>query len=179
MAWMLRAKGQTTSKPGATKLLIPMIDPRPARAVAGLTGISCLDPLESCPFLRKNKPTYASAGSLSTNRADRSLHKTRQTAPPAKPALGSPRNRVMLEFMTLPILYIKPGCPWCDEVIDFLRRQKIEVKTIVVSGNPDAMREMVELSGQTKAPTMNWHGEVLADFGVEELIPFLKQQGIL
>lgn len=78
----------------------------------------------------------------------------------------------------LPILYIKPGCPWCDEVVDYLNRKKIEVNTIVVSGNREAMQEMVDLSGQSKAPTMNWHGEVLADFGVDELIPFLKKQGI-
>jgi hypothetical protein len=37
---------------------------------------------------------------------------------------------------------------------------------------------MIDLSGQSKAPTMNWHGELLVDFGVEELIPFLKKQGI-
>lgn len=40
------------------------------------------------------------------------------------------------------------------------------------------MKEMVELSGQSRAPTMNWHGEVLADFGVEELIPFSEKQGM-
>ena len=80
--------------------------------------------------------------------------------------------------MSLPILYIKPGCPWCDEVIDFLRRKRIEVETIVVSGNPSAMRAMGDLSGQSKAPTMDWHGEVLADFGVDELVPFLRQRGL-
>lgn len=78
----------------------------------------------------------------------------------------------------LPILYIKTGCPWCDEVIHFLDRKKIAVKTIVVSGNRAAMNEMVNLSGQSKAPTMDWHGKVLADFGVDELIPFLKKHGI-
>ena len=78
----------------------------------------------------------------------------------------------------LPILYIKPGCPWCDEVVDYLDRKKIEVETIVVSGNREAMQEMVDLSGQTKAPTMDWHGEVLADFGVDELVPFLKKRGL-
>lgn len=80
--------------------------------------------------------------------------------------------------MSLPKLYIKPGCPWCDEVVDYLNRKKIEVETVVVSGNPAAMQEMVDLSGQTKAPTMDWDGEVLADFGVDELVPFLKQRGI-
>jgi glutaredoxin 3 len=81
--------------------------------------------------------------------------------------------------MNLPILYIKPGCPWCDEVIDFLKKRSITVRTVIVSGNPAAMKEMVELSGQSKAPTMDWHGEVLADFGVDELIPFLKKRGII
>ena len=80
--------------------------------------------------------------------------------------------------MSLPVLYIKPGCPWCDEVVDFLSRKGIEVETIVVSGNPAAMSAMTHLSGQSKAPTMDWHGDVLADFGVDELIPFLKQKGI-
>jgi len=79
----------------------------------------------------------------------------------------------------LPVLYLKPGCPWCDEVVDFLDRRKIQVRKVVVSGNRDAMREMVDLSGQSKAPTMNWNGEVLADFGVDELLPFLKQRGII
>jgi glutaredoxin len=79
--------------------------------------------------------------------------------------------------MNLPTLYIKPGCPWCDEVVEWLDRKGIDVHTVVVSGNPAAMREMIELSGQSKAPTMDWHGEVLADFGVDELIPFLRQRG--
>jgi glutaredoxin 3 len=81
--------------------------------------------------------------------------------------------------MNLPILYIKPGCPWCEEVVEFLRSRRIEVSKVIVSGNPEALREMVELSGQSKAPTMDWHGEVLADFGVDELVPFLKQRGIV
>lgn len=80
--------------------------------------------------------------------------------------------------MSLSILYIKPGCPWCDEVVDYLKRKNIEVKTVIVSSNPAAMKEMVELSGQSKAPTMDWQGEVLADFGVDELIPFLKAKGL-
>lgn len=79
----------------------------------------------------------------------------------------------------LPILYIKPGCPWCDEVVAYLAKKKIAVKILVVSGNREAMQEMIDLSGQSKAPTMDWHGEVLADFGVEELVPFLKERNVL
>ena len=80
--------------------------------------------------------------------------------------------------MHLPILYIKRGCPWCDEVVAYLERKKIEVQIFMVSSDREAMQEMVNLSGQSKAPTMDWHGEVLADFGVDELVPFLKAHGI-
>ncbi len=83
-----------------------------------------------------------------------------------------------LFLMHLPILYIKRGCPWCDEVVEYLARKKIEVQTFIVSSDREAMQEMVALSGQSKAPTMDWHGEVLADFGVDELVPFLKAHGI-
>ena len=70
------------------------------------------------------------------------------------------------------------------EVCDYMKtkgldKRKIEVETIVVSGNRDAMDEMIAISGQSKAPTMDWHGEVLADFGVDELVPFLKQRGVI
>lgn len=72
------------------------------------------------------------------------------------------------------VLYVKKGCPWCAEVEQYLKQHKIEVRKVVVSGNAEAMAEMVALSGQSKAPTLDWEGEVLADFGVEELVPFLE-----
>ncbi len=78
----------------------------------------------------------------------------------------------------IPILYIKPGCPWCEEVIDHLDAKGIAHQQVVVSGNREAMQAMIDLSGQTKAPTMDWDGEVLADFGVDELVPFLKRKGM-
>ncbi|MCC6234664.1 MAG: glutaredoxin family protein [Verrucomicrobiales bacterium] len=78
----------------------------------------------------------------------------------------------------LPVLYVKTGCPWCEEVIEYLDAKKISYQLVVVTGNPDAYRQMVRLSGQSRAPTLDWHGEVLADFGVEELVPFLVEQGL-
>lgn len=77
-----------------------------------------------------------------------------------------------------PILYVKTGCPWCEEVLDYLDEHRLPYRKVVVSGDPAAMQEMVELSGQSKAPTMDWDGEVLADFGVDELVPFLKARGV-
>lgn len=72
------------------------------------------------------------------------------------------------------VLYVKSGCPWCVEVQGYLRDHDITVRTVVVSGDRAAMEEMVALSGQSKAPTLDWDGEVLADFGVDELVPFLE-----
>ncbi len=73
------------------------------------------------------------------------------------------------------ILYLKPGCPWCTEVENYLQKQQIDVTKKIVSGNRENMDEMVQLSGQSKAPTLNWEGKILADFGVDELIPFLEK----
>jgi len=80
---------------------------------------------------------------------------------------------------SLPILFIKPGCPWCEEVLEFLDSRGIGYEKVIVSGNPDAMQRMIDLSGQSKAPTMDWDGEVLADFGVDELVPFLQERGVI
>jgi glutaredoxin 3 len=79
---------------------------------------------------------------------------------------------------TVPVLYLKPGCPWCDDVVDFLKARNIPYNPIIVSRDRRAMQEMIDISGQSKAPTMNWDGEILADFGVEELVPFLKERGV-
>jgi glutaredoxin len=79
---------------------------------------------------------------------------------------------------TLPLLYVKTGCPWCDEVLEYLDSHSIAYQKVTVSGDREAMQRMIDLSGQSKAPTMDWDGEVLADFGVDELVPFLKERGV-
>jgi glutaredoxin len=78
----------------------------------------------------------------------------------------------------LPTLYLKPGCPWCVEVVEFLRENGIEVRELDVIADAAARAEMLKKSGQTKAPTMDWNGKILADFGVDELVPFLRAQGV-
>lgn len=85
---------------------------------------------------------------------------------------------VIMSSRVTPVLYVKIGCPWCDEVEEYLDARGLPYRKVVVSGNPQAMREMVNLSGQSKAPTMDWDGDVLADFGVDELIPFLCDKGL-
>ncbi len=72
------------------------------------------------------------------------------------------------------VLYLKSGCPWCIDVERYVDKEGIEVTKRIVSGDRAAMEEMVKVSGQSKAPTLDWEGDVLADFGVDELVPFLK-----
>jgi glutaredoxin 3 len=78
----------------------------------------------------------------------------------------------------LPILYVKPGCPWCVEVIEFLSKNGVGYREKDVSSDGAAMTEMQRKSGQTRAPTLDWHGEILADFGVAELVPFLQKKNV-
>jgi glutaredoxin len=78
----------------------------------------------------------------------------------------------------LPILYTKQGCPWCHEAVDFLDGHGVGYRLKEVSGDAAAFAEMQKKSGQTKAPTLDWHGKILADFGTDELIPFLREQNV-
>lgn len=79
---------------------------------------------------------------------------------------------------TLPILYVKAGCPWCEEVVDFLGDHGVSYREKNVTTDSDAFAEMRRISGQSKAPVLDWHGTILADFGVEELKPFLLKKNV-
>ncbi len=76
----------------------------------------------------------------------------------------------------LPILDIKTGCPWCIEAAAFLSDNGIGFREKNVRQDQAAATEMERKSKQTKAPVLDWHGALLADFGVLELKPFLRQQ---
>jgi glutaredoxin 3 len=69
-------------------------------------------------------------------------------------------------------LFIKPYCGWCDQAIDWLDERGISYETLDVIGDPKANAEMVRLSGQTLAPVIDVDGEILADFGPDELAKF-------
>jgi monothiol glutaredoxin len=79
----------------------------------------------------------------------------------------------------LPLLYIKQGCPWCIEAEIFLKRHNVAYQLIEVRHNPAAFEEMIKISGQTKAPTLQWtDGSVLADFDTQQLVHFLESKGL-
>jgi glutaredoxin len=72
-------------------------------------------------------------------------------------------------------LFIKPGCPWCDEALEWLNARGIRYETLDVIRNATARREMHELTGQTKAPSIDVDGQILADFGADELEEWWKE----
>ncbi len=78
----------------------------------------------------------------------------------------------------LPILYVKTGCPWCVQAVEFLDGHGVSYRLKDVTADAVAFAEMQRRSGQTRAPTLDWDGKILADFGTEELIPFLRQQNV-
>jgi glutaredoxin len=72
-------------------------------------------------------------------------------------------------------LFIKSGCPWCDEAIDWLAHRRISHETLDVLRDAAARREMHDLTGQTKAPSIDVDGHILADFGADELEVWWKR----
>lgn len=74
--------------------------------------------------------------------------------------------------------YIKPGCPWCVDVIAYLEKEGYKFTTIEVTADSAALERMKDLFGQTSAPSMTVGDLKLADFGVEELVPFLEEHDL-
>jgi glutaredoxin len=72
-------------------------------------------------------------------------------------------------------LFIKPNCGWCDEAMHWLDEHGIKYETLDVIADREAFREMVRLSGQTLAPVIDVDGQILADFGPEELPGFFSE----
>ncbi len=58
--------------------------------------------------------------------------------------------------------------------MDWLNERHIQYETLDVTSDPLARKEMFRLSGQTLAPVIDVDGEILADFGTDELEEFWK-----
>ena len=72
-------------------------------------------------------------------------------------------------------LFIKPYCGWCHKAIAWLDARGVKYETLDVIADREAYDEMVELSGQNLAPVIDVDGEILADFGPEELAKFWEK----
>jgi glutaredoxin 3 len=72
-------------------------------------------------------------------------------------------------------LFIKPYCPWCHKAVRWLEERGIAFETVDVISDESAFEEMIRLSGQELAPVIDVDGEILADFGPEQLAEFWKR----
>ena len=72
-------------------------------------------------------------------------------------------------------LFVKPYCGWCTKATTWLDDHDVEYETLDVIADPKAFDEMVKLSGQELAPVLDADGQILADFGPEELPGFFKR----
>ena len=75
-------------------------------------------------------------------------------------------------------LYVKTGCPWCVEAEAILERHGISYDRVDVLRDKKAFQYMREISGQSKAPTLEWEESILSDFGPEELNEFLRENNL-
>lgn len=75
-------------------------------------------------------------------------------------------------------LYVKSWCPWCIRARRYLDQRGYTYTEFDVQRDPAAYAEMIQLSGQRLTPTLDADGEVLADFGPDELEAFLREQAI-
>jgi glutaredoxin 3 len=72
-------------------------------------------------------------------------------------------------------LFLKPCCGWCDKAMRWLDERGIKYETFDVISDREAYDEMIKLSGQSLAPVIEVDGEVLADFGPNELAEFWEK----
>jgi glutaredoxin len=72
-------------------------------------------------------------------------------------------------------LFIKPYCGWCQKAMRWLEDHDVDYETVDVIADEAAFDEMIRLSGQDLAPVIDVDGEVLADFGPEQLADFLNR----
>jgi len=72
-------------------------------------------------------------------------------------------------------LFIKPYCGWCQKAMRWLDARGIKYETLDVIADSKALTEMVNLTGQRMAPVIDVDGQILADFGPEELEKFWEK----
>jgi glutaredoxin 3 len=72
-------------------------------------------------------------------------------------------------------LFIKPYCGWCHKAERWLDERGVDYETIDVMADEAAYDEMIRLSGQELAPVIEIDGEILADFGPDQLADFWRR----
>ena len=70
--------------------------------------------------------------------------------------------------MSKPKLYVKEGCPWCIDALAYFKTKSMELEIVDVKNDPSRMPELIEISGQSKTPTLQNGDFIVADFDIDE-----------
>jgi glutaredoxin 3 len=71
-------------------------------------------------------------------------------------------------------LFVKPYCGWCHKAERWLDQHGVDYESVDVIADEAAYDEMIQLSGQELAPVIDVDGEILADFGPDQLEDFWR-----
>ena len=77
--------------------------------------------------------------------------------------------------MSLPTLYVKQGCPWCLDALEYFSQAGLALDVVDVRNDPSRMAELECVSGQSKTPTLKNGDFVVADFDVNEFKQTLRE----
>ena len=84
------------------------------------------------------------------------------------------RFKTKQKWMSKPIIYIKQGCPWCSDALEYFAGIGLELELIDVRTDPSKMSELEAASGQSKTPTLKNGDFVVADFDINEFKDALR-----
>jgi len=73
-------------------------------------------------------------------------------------------------------LFIKPYCGWCHKAVRWLDDRGVDYEKVDVMADEAAYDEMIRLSGQELAPVIEVDGEILSDFGPDQLAEFWRER---
>ena len=74
--------------------------------------------------------------------------------------------------MTDYILYVGTVCPYCVKVENFMKEEGIEIKTVNINEDRDAMQKLIAEGGKRQVPCLYHDGEYL--YESDDIIEFLK-----
>lgn len=66
-------------------------------------------------------------------------------------------------------IYSTPSCPYCKMAKEFLKNNNISYDEVDVSNDEEAIKEMVDKSGQMGVPVIEIDGQIIVGFDEEEI----------
>jgi monothiol glutaredoxin len=87
----------------------------------------------------------------------------------------------MSETVTPPkiVAYLKPSCGWSGGVRAVFKKYNLAYEDRDIINVPENFQEMVEKTGQTRQPTIEINGRMLADVSGEEVEAWMLENGIV